>query len=88
VYTQIIKETQVENNDFVNKNWKLCLQLVRFIYNDGYKEEGYRFVWINTDYDSQKYRDHKNMLIPSIKMIENLISQAKNEEWEKHKENL
>ena len=59
--------------------WGLCLQWVRYIYDDGKMERGYRFIWRD---DQGKLRPQRGQAcIPSLDIAKELIDKARREGW-------
>jgi hypothetical protein len=59
--------------------WKLCFQRVRYIYDDGTIQEGYRFIWRRPDNSLQAARGQAR--IPSLKVASSLIAEAEKAGW-------
>lgn len=72
---EIIREARIGKND----EWNLCFQLVDYMYGDGNKERGYRFIWRKPNGTLQAARGQAR--IPSIADINYLIGQAIAEGW-------
>jgi hypothetical protein len=72
---QVINETSQTDPG----NWELYLQWGRYIYDDGSMEHGYRFIWKRPDGSLQPARGQAR--IPSLKVAQKLIEQAKSEGW-------
>jgi len=60
-------------------DWRLCFQRVRYIYDDGLMQEGYRFIWRRPDNSLQAARGQAR--IPSLKIARLLMAEAENEGW-------
>ena len=80
---QVIEETHKEEKEIGKGDWVLCLQWVRYLYDDGGMEEGYRFIWRRPNGNLQAARGQAR--IPSLEHAEELIKQAKKEGWGDHK---
>lgn len=72
---QILHETCRE----MGSGWKVCLQWCRYIYNNGGLESGYRFIWRRPDGSLQAARGQARL--PSMTLIQELISQAEADGW-------
>lgn len=59
--------------------WELCFQWVRYVYDDGNLETGYRFIWRRPDGSLQGARGQAR--IPSIDIAQELIQRAIDEGW-------
>lgn len=59
--------------------WRLCFQWCEYIYDDGSKENGYRFIWRRDDNSLQAARGQAR--IPSFYEMQKLITQATKEGW-------
>lgn len=73
---QVINETCTNYGD---GRWNLCFQWCLYVYDDGSSENGYRFIWRREDGSLQPARGQAR--IPSIDILEELVSVAKNEGW-------
>jgi hypothetical protein len=60
-------------------NWRLCFQRVRYIYDDGSIEEGYRFIWRRDDNSLQGARGQAR--IPSLMVARLLMAEAEKAGW-------
>jgi hypothetical protein len=70
------KEASVD----MDGGWKLCLQWVRYIYDDGGMEEGYRFIWRRPGKGNlQAARGQAR--IPSFAIARQLMGQAEQAGW-------
>jgi hypothetical protein len=72
---QILQETNLE----MGSGWKVCLQWCRYVYNNGALETGYRFIWRRPDGSLQAARGQARL--PSMAVIQELISKAEAEGW-------
>jgi hypothetical protein len=73
---------QVKHEVSTGKNtgkWELSFQWCLYVYDDGTSEYGYRFIWRKPD--GKLYPARGQARIESIKMIEELIQKAKDEDW-------
>lgn len=59
--------------------WHLCLQWGKLHHEDGWEEEGYRFIYRDDNGNQQPYRGQTR--IPSLKKAQELIDEAKREGW-------
>jgi hypothetical protein len=59
--------------------YELCLQWCRYVYDDGVVEDGYRFVWRRPDGTIQGARGQAR--IPSLSMVNHLVSMANDAGW-------
>jgi hypothetical protein len=59
--------------------WVLYLQWCRYIYNDGKRELGYRFIWC--DPDGHLHPTRGQACISSLKIVKKLVDKAKQEGW-------
>lgn len=75
---QVINEV-VSNEDLKGKEWVLCLQWCRYIYDDATIEMGFRFIWRRPDGSLQAARGQAR--IPSLEEASLLMEKAKNEGW-------
>lgn len=57
----------------------LCLQQVIYLHPDGSTEEGYRFIWRDEADRIKPLRGQTRL--PSLKIAENLIAQARRLGW-------
>ncbi len=73
---QVIHEVRQATEDDVPT---LCLQWCQYVYEDGWSEHGYRFIWRRENGNLQPARGQAR--IPSIKVIEELVAQAKRDGW-------
>lgn len=72
---QILNEVAVgEPND-----WRLCFQRVRYVYDDGSLEEGFRFIWRRPDGSLQGARGQAR--IPALRVARILMARAEEEGW-------
>lgn len=60
-------------------DWRLCFQRVRYIYDDGTIDEGYRFIWRRPDGSLQGARGQAR--IPSLRVARLLMAAAEQEGW-------
>jgi hypothetical protein len=58
---------------------KLCLQWVRYVYEGGELEEGYRFIWRRQNGNLQAARGQAR--IPSLEDAKDLIKRAEDAGW-------
>lgn len=73
---QIINET---SRSVGEEGWLLCFQWCLYIYEDGNSDHGYRFIYRKPNGYLQPARGQAR--IPSIKIIEDLINEARDEDW-------
>lgn len=73
---KVIKETRKYNE--LGK-WDLAFQYCEYCYDDGSKENGYRFIWIAPEGHLQPARGQAR--IPSTSDILNLVSKSIKEGW-------
>lgn len=59
--------------------WQLCLQWVRYNYEDGHTEEGYRFIHRRPDNSLQAARGQAR--IPSLDVARKLMAKAVTAGW-------
>lgn len=64
--------------------WNLCFQYCTYNYDDGSKEDGYRFIWKRPNGHLQAARGQAR--IPSIKIMEALMAAAQANGWGGHEE--
>ncbi|WP_426752737.1 hypothetical protein [Myxococcus sp. Y35] len=62
-----------------NHEWTLCFQRCRYVYTDGKKEEGYRFIWRRPDGSLQGARGQARL--PSMKIARELMEEAEKAGW-------
>ena len=72
----VIKEVKSEP---YNGGWLLCFQKVRYVYDNGEVQEGYRFIWRRPDGSLQAARGQAR--IPSLKTARVLMAQSEKEGW-------
>lgn len=60
-------------------DWRLCLQWVRYVYDDGDMEEGYRFIYRRPDGSLQAARGQAR--IPNLDRARELMAQAEAQGW-------
>jgi hypothetical protein len=75
---QVLEEVSTE----MGEGWKLCFQWCRYVYDNGALEQGYRFIWRRPNGSLQAARGQARL--PSIKIVQDLISQAEEKGWGKH----
>jgi hypothetical protein len=68
-----------EATEDMAEGWKFCLQWVRYFYDDGGVEEGYRFIWRRPDGSLQAARGQAR--IPSFSIMRQLMSEAEQAGW-------
>lgn len=73
-----INEVAYDNNA-VGKEWVLCLQWCRYVYDDGSEEKGFRFIWRRPDGTLQAARGQAR--IPDLNMAAELMERAKQLGW-------
>ena len=73
---QVIHETATGQN---TGQWELSFQWCQYVYDDGSSEYGYRFIWRRDNGSLQPARGQARL--PSIQVIEDLISNAKAQGW-------
>jgi hypothetical protein len=61
------------------EGWKICYQWVRYFYDDGGVEEGYRFIWRRPDGSLQAARGQAR--IPSAAIGRQLMDEADKAGW-------
>jgi hypothetical protein len=73
---QVVHEVskKLETSDY-----KLCLQWVRYLYDDGSMEQGYRFIWRREDGSLQGAMGQAR--IPRLTDAEALIREARQAGW-------
>lgn len=59
--------------------WRLCFQRVRYIYDDGSLQEGYRFIYRRPDGSLQGARGQAK--IPSLRIARLLMAEAEKAGW-------
>jgi hypothetical protein len=70
------KEVSVE----MGGGWKLCLQWVRYFYEDDTHQDGYRFIWRRPESGNlQPARGQAR--IPSLAVARELMTEAENQGW-------
>jgi hypothetical protein len=62
--------------------WTLCLQLVRYVFEGGKTEDGYRFIWRRANGNLQAARGQARL--PSLKVVRSLMAQAEDQGWGGH----
>lgn len=77
-YVQVINEARTNGG----AGWELCLQWCRYNYPDGASREGYRFIWRDNNGKLQPYRGQAR--IPSLQMVQQLLSRAAQNGWDKN----
>lgn len=75
---QVLEEVSTD----MGGDWKLCFQWCRYIYDNGALEEGYRFIWRRPNGSLQAARGQARL--PSIKVVQSLITQAEANGWGQH----
>lgn len=75
---QVINEIAYDESK-VGKEWVLCLQWCRYIYDDGTMEMGYRFIWRKEDGKLQAARGQAR--IPDLAWVTELVNRAKELGW-------
>ncbi len=75
---QVIEEVVYDENA-VGKDWVLCLQWCRYVYDDGRMQMGYRFIWRREDGSLQAARGQAR--IPDLNMAMELMDKAKALGW-------
>lgn len=63
----------------VNNEWVLCFQYGEYVYDDGNREHGYRFIWRRPDGSLQPARGQAR--IPKISDALYLITKAMEQGW-------
>jgi len=63
----------------VYREWQLCLQWCRYVYDDGSAQRGYRFIWRRPNGNLQAGRGQAR--IPSIEQAVRLMEVAKQDGW-------
>jgi hypothetical protein len=61
------------------KTWRLCFQRVRYVYDDGNLQEGFRFIWRRDDDSLQGARGQAR--IPSLRAARLLMAEAEKAGW-------
>ena len=72
---QILNEVTKDGGD----GGKLCFQHVRYVYDDGTLQMGYRFIWRHPDGKLQGARGQAR--IPSLKAARLLMEKAEKAGW-------
>lgn len=75
---QVINEVAYDNNA-IGKEWVLCLQWCRYIYDDGTMQMGFRFIWRRPDGSLQAARGQAR--IPDLNIASELMEKAKQQGW-------
>lgn len=65
--------------EYPEGDWRLCFQRVRYIYDDGLIQEGYRFIWRRPTGQLQGARGQAR--IPSLNVARGLMNRAEQEGW-------
>jgi hypothetical protein len=61
------------------KDWQLCFQRCRYMYDDGSIQDGFRFIWRRPDGSLQAARGQAR--IPSLKDARLLMAEAEKAGW-------
>lgn len=79
--TRVVIRNEVVHPKHVRaeEEWRLCLQWVRYMHEDGAIEDGYRFIWRRPDGSLQAARGQAR--IPSLKDAELLMHLANKYGW-------
>ncbi len=77
--TRVVVFNEVIHPDHSVENWRLCLQWVRYMGEDGETQDGYRFIWRRPDDSLQAARGQAR--IPSIGDAERLFQMARAGGW-------
>ncbi|HXA26898.1 MAG TPA: hypothetical protein VNW90_31790 [Acetobacteraceae bacterium] len=72
---QVLNEVSITPED----DWRLSFQRVRYVYDDGTIEEGYRFIWRRPDNSLQGARGQAR--IPSLRIARLLMAEAEKAGW-------
>lgn len=75
---RVIKEIKSGHPD----DWRLCFQWCQYLFDDGGSEYGFRFIWRKENGHLQGARGQAR--IPSVKVIERFLKQAKKEGWDEN----
>lgn len=72
----------------VSREWEedkvaLRFQWCQYVYENGTSEHGYRFIWSR---DGRLLPSRGQARIPSIRILEQLVAQAKREGWGDYKD--
>ena len=70
----------------MDSGWKLCFQHCIYYYDNGTKQEGYRFIWKRGDGTLQAARGQARL--PSIAIILKLTSMAMAGGWGNYNEDI
>lgn len=70
---------EIRNDESDGKNWVLCLQWCKYMYDDGSHQMGYRFIWRRPDGSLQAARGQAR--IPNLETASFLIEKAKQQGW-------
>ncbi len=74
----VVEEVKLEKPQY--RGWILCLQWVRYLYDDGNMELGFRFIWRRPRSGAlQPARGQAR--IPTLEDAETLIKMARNQGW-------
>ena len=76
--TRVVVVDQINDHDRPNE-WCLSFQRVRYVYENGDREEGFRFIWIRDDGTLQAARGQAR--IPRLSVALNLIERAQQRGW-------
>jgi len=77
---QVLNEVTTQPSEKDHKSgWHLCFQRVRYIFDDGDIQSGYRFIWRRPDGSLQAARGQARL--PSLKVARNLMADAEREGW-------
>jgi len=71
-----VREEVSESNEH---SWTLCFQQVTYNYEDGTKQDGYRFIWKRPDGTLQAARGQAR--IPDAAILDRLTQEAKSKGW-------
>ena len=72
---QVLNEVTKDGGD----GWTLCFQHVRYVYDNGTDQMGYRFIWRFPDGKLQGARGQAR--IPSLKVARLLMEKAEKAGW-------
>ena len=77
--TRVVVFNEAILPDHSEHEWRLCLQWVRYMGEDGSTQDGYRFIWRRPDGSLQAARGQAR--IPAIKDAERLFDMARQDGW-------
>jgi hypothetical protein len=80
--TRVVVFNEAIHPDYPAGAWRLCLQWVRYMKDDGEIQDGYRFIWRRPDNSLQAARGQAR--IPSRQDAERLFQMARDGGWGDH----